>query len=93
MSVVEVVEVGMEVGHAVDHKTWQLCTSSLNSSLSVVKHTEIRSTEGCLLVLLLNESDLDVLRQVSQLSLDGICHFLHLITSTSFSGVKTKISK
>lgn len=41
VSVVEIVEVGMEVGHVIYHQRGQLSACSLHCSLAVVKETEI----------------------------------------------------
>ena len=77
MSVVEVVEVGVEVGHVVDHQAGQLRAGCLDRGLSVVQHAEVSSAEGSVLILLLNERDLDARRQETQLSLDRRCQLLN----------------
>lgn len=41
VSVVEIVEVGMEVGHVIHHQGGQLSTCSLDCPLAVVQQTEI----------------------------------------------------
>lgn len=91
--VVEVVEVGVEVGHVVHHDAGQLGARSLHCCLPVVQHSEVRSALGCVLVSLLDEGHLHVLGQEAELALDGRGQFLHFFMDTSSLGTKTKISK
>ena len=93
VTVVEVVEVGVEVGHVVYHQTGQLSAGCLDCRLAVVQHSEVRSAEGSVLVLLLDERDLDALRKESQLSPHSCCQLLHQLSFTSLLGSETKISK
>ncbi len=82
VSVVEVVEVGVEVGHVVHHQTWQLPPCSLHSRFSVVQQSEVRSADGSILIGLFDEGYLDVLGEVAQLALDGSDYFLHRVCLT-----------
>lgn len=86
MAIIKIVEIGVEVGHAVDDETRQLSSCSLNRGLAVVEHSEIGGTEGSWLILLADESDLDVLWEKTELALDGVGNFLHGDGFTSLAG-------
>lgn len=90
MAVVEVVEVCVEVGHVVDHQTGQLRTGCLNGSLSVVQHSEVRSAEGSVFILLLDQRDLDALRKEAQLTPNSCCQFLRKSQCYLIAGQRDK---
>ena len=52
VTIIEVVEVGMNVGHAIYHKTWELHGCSLHCSLSIVKQSKVRGSNGSILFVL-----------------------------------------
>jgi hypothetical protein len=70
MAIVEIVEVSMEVSHVVDNKTGQLSTCCLNCGLSIMKQSEVRSTECSIFILLFDKCNLYSLREEAKFSLD-----------------------
>lgn len=63
MSVVEIVEISVDVGHIINDQAGELGTTSLNCSFAVVQEAEVSSSEGCIFVLLFDESDAQLWRQ------------------------------
>lgn len=92
MPIVKIVEVSMEVGHAINYKTRELHGSSLNGSLSIVQESEIGSCDSSVFVFFLDESDFDVVGQEPKLAFDFLSSVLTSIGCT-FEETFTKISK
>jgi hypothetical protein len=81
----------MEVCHVIDDQARQLSACSLNCGLPVVKQPKIRSAKSSLPILLFDESHLNPVRKITQLSTNSIRKFLHISDITSLLGRAIKI--
>lgn len=76
VAVVEVGQVGVVVGHAVDHEGGELAGGSLHSDFPVVEHREIGGAHGRVLLRLLHEEHFVSGGQRGDLRLDEVSQFL-----------------
>ena len=79
VSVVEVIEVGVEVGHVVEDHTGKLGAGSHHSLLSIVNNAEIRSCDCCVFVGFFDKCHFNVWRKITEFSLNFIGQFLYYL--------------
>lgn len=60
MTIIQIINVSTIVRHTTNNYRWKLTSSCLNSDLSIMKKTKIRSTQGSIFLFLLYESDLTI---------------------------------
>jgi hypothetical protein len=92
VSVIEVVEVGVDVAHAVHNQTRQLQGCGLYGSFSIVQQSEVSDRDGSILIFVGDEGDLDVVGEKAEFALDIFCDVL-LQGIHTVEGTCTKISK
>lgn len=90
VSVVEVIEVCVEVGHVVEYHAGQLGAGSHYSLLPIVDDAEIRSCDCCVFVGFLDECHFYVRRKIAELSLNFIGQFLYYLFEYIFGGDSDK---